>query len=161
MRSLLLFVVAGGLLLASSAHSQSLAELAKKEKARRARIAADSKNQPATVIDEHALRSVEASTFSAVQVSGAPKRAREVREVELGRPVPENPNRTRSASSQKRETKSKSTKSPAGTELGRGWTTGNDNTTQMRSAPPGTKPIHPTSPRTMVGRDRNGNPIYR
>lgn len=158
-----LFLVLGGLSLAASANSQSLAEAAKKEKARRAKNAANLKDKQVVVIDDHALRNAEASTFSAVQVSGAPSQAR--KPVELGRPVPENPNRTRPAASQQKETKSGSTTSSspriAETELGRGWSTGKDNTTQMREAPPGTKPIHPTTPRTMVGRDRNGNPIYR
>jgi hypothetical protein len=134
--------------------------MAKKEKARRAEVAKTGKDQ-AVVVDEWALRTVEGETFTAVEATGAAER---VRTSEPGTPAPSNPNRARTTPAPKTTPKTPPSGAPkqaASTELGRGWSTGKDNTTQMRNAPPGTQPIHPTSPRRIVGRDQNGNPIYR
>ena len=146
---------------AAAAHSQSLAEVAKKEKVRRAKNAEQTKAKEVLVLDDHALRNAEASTFSAVQVSGAPTRE-PVARARLARPLTENPNRKQPATPPKKEANTESggvPTSPMGaaqSELGRGWSTGKDNTTQMREAPPGTEPMHPRMP----GRDKNGVLIY-
>lgn len=143
---------------AASAHSQSLAEAARKEKARRAEIAKTGQDKPA-VLDEWALRNAEAETFTEVKATGAAERQRPS---DIGRPAPSNPNKARAATPPKTTPTtppSSTTPRVAKTELGRGWSTGKDNTTQMRDAPPGTKPIHETTPRRCGGQDLNGNPI--
>lgn len=148
---------------AASAQSQSLAEVAKREKARRAENSQTDKDKEVVVVDEFALRNTHASTFSAVEVTGgATRESAPATPVELGRPAPENPNRAKPPAPAKNKTQASAAPPRLEqTELGKGWTTDRGNTSQMREAPPGTKPIHPTTPRTQVGHDKNGNPIYR
>ena len=146
----------GGLSFAAMAQSQSLAEVAKKEKARRAEIAETSKDKPVVVVDEHALRTTQASTFTAVEVTGGATRSTDP--VELGRPAPENPNRAKPVAPAKKDVQVR--RPPPGvanTEMGKGWSTNHDNTSHMREAPPGTVPLQATHP--YVRTDEHGRPI--
>jgi hypothetical protein len=160
-----MLVVLGCVSLASSAHSQSLAELAKKEKARRAANVQSGKSAEVVTVDEVALRNAESSTFTAVESNVRTASPRP----ELESTAPNAAARDRASASARNEPSrsgaSTSNQSANGnqvaeTDLGKGWSTNHDNQKGLRPAPPGTQPIHPTSPRTQVGLDKNGNPIY-
>lgn len=71
--SITFLVAAIGFAFAASAHSQSLGELARKEKARRKDNATTGKSSQVVVVDENALGTIDAPTFTAVQVTGAPE----------------------------------------------------------------------------------------
>lgn len=158
-------VVAGCVSLAASAHSQSLAELAKKEKARRAANAQSGRSAEVVTVDEVALRNAESSTFTAVESNVRTASPRPALEPSSA-PVPVRDRDGAATTKESRKSGASSTNPSANgnkvaeTDLGKGWSTNHDNQKGLRPAPPGTQPIHPTSPRTQVGMDKNGNPIY-
>jgi hypothetical protein len=156
---------------AGAAHAQSLADIAKKEKARRAQITETRNDGGGVVVDDHALRNANGSTFSAAEVTGAPKRAEWT--PAPGQPLA-NPNRRATSPPTKtaQTTTGTSNPTPAETEKGRGWSTQKQPTSGGRgwnhrrkeileSMGRTVEPIHPTSNRRIVGRDHNGVPIYQ
>jgi hypothetical protein len=147
---------------AGMVQGQSLAEIAKKEKARRAKIS-ETKTDDAPVVGERALRNANGSTFAAVEVTGA--RARGESPLAAANSPAVNPNK-RTATPPKnasQATARPSTPKVANTELGRGWS-------EKSEPPPGGKgwnprrkeilesmgrTIEPIHPRTVQERDRN------
>jgi len=116
--SILWLAVSSCFLVTATASPQSLAELAQKEKARRAEIAKSGKT--VEIIDAHALTTVDSDTFTAIEVTGPLREISAASPAELGRPILENPNRTIEIDT----TPSSSSAQQGAT--GRGWSSGND-----------------------------------
>lgn len=134
-------IVAGCICLAASAESQSLAEIAKKEKARRAANAQSSKSDDVVTIDETALRNSESSTFSAVESSvqtAAPASLQSTPVTPVTPRAPRNPRgETRTSSgtpSDTAQSTSSGSKGMGNTDLSKGWSTDKDNTTQLETS---------------------------
>jgi hypothetical protein len=80
-------LAACGIFLAASPHSQSLADVARKERARRTENAKTGKSAQVVAMDEQAIRQIDAPTFMAVQISGRPESS-STREPQLGELAP-------------------------------------------------------------------------
>ena len=147
---------------AGTGHTQSLAEVAKKEKARRAQISETRKDGDVVVVGERALRNANGSTFTAVEVTGARDRAEW--SAPAAGPPPVNPNKATTAPPTKtaQTTPGPSTPTAANTELGKGWSKNNEHPPSGRGWNPRRKEIlesmgrtiEPIHPRTVQERDR-------
>ncbi len=150
---------------AGTGHAQSLAEVAKKEKARRAQISETRTDGDAVAIGERELRNANGSTFTAVEVKGGQNRAATPSAAASAPPV--NPNKQTTAPSTKtgQTTSRPSAPTAANTELGKGWSTKNESATGERGWNPRRKEIlesmgrrvDPIHPRTVQERDGNRN----
>lgn len=140
------------LALAGTARSQSLAEVAKKEKARRAQISQTREDTAVAVVDERALRNANGSTFAGVEVTGARERA-DLTGSATAPPV--NPNRATTAPPTKsaQKTSRPSTPTVANTELAKGWSKKNE-------PPPGGKGWNPRRKEILESMGRTIEPIH-
>ena len=111
--------VSAWLAITATASSQSLVELAQKEKARRAEIAKT--RESVEVIDAHRLTTVYSDTFTAIEVTGSLQPESPAEPAELGRPPLENPNRTIEI-----PTTQSSTTGNGAVAMGRGWSPGSE-----------------------------------
>jgi len=146
---------------AGTGHTQSLAEIAKNEKARRAKISETRKDGGVVVVDERALRNANGSTFIAVEGTGMRDRA-ELPTTAAGQP-PVNPNRpATTAPPTKAAQTTPSSPTAANTELGKGWSKNNEKGAGGKGWNPRRKEIlesmgrtvEPIHPRTVQERDR-------
>jgi len=140
------------LVYAGTGHTQSLAEVAKKEKARRAQISETRKDGEVVVVGERALRNANGSTFTAVEVTGGPDRAE--RSTTAAGPPPVNPNKaTAPPQTAQSTTPRPSTPTAANTELGKGWSKKNE-------PPPGGKGWNPRRKEILESMGRRVDPIH-